>query len=301
MHSELQVQTLYLTEERNIFITSIGVLSKGILPAALVPYEDLRKIITTLKLGDKKCSIPYDHSSLLYSLPLVRNVFSNPHGLLITMEVPVCSGEPTHDAYKAILLPQPIKNTTTAATLKLERNYLIVSRREESYAEMKSEEYLSCLGTQLLILCTKPVALMSAQDQLCLTSLLYNHEVAALKTCTREVTELPILPTAIYLGNSMYLLNAAEDQQFPYTITYSGGRKFSNRVPACKSCLVHPPAMENRSPEEWTGHVARSSILSSTQWTNNNNHNSRTTGYRFQHHEHSSSHSYRRESEFDVA
>ena len=34
MQSELQVQTLYLTEQRNIFITSIGVLSKGILPAA---------------------------------------------------------------------------------------------------------------------------------------------------------------------------------------------------------------------------------------------------------------------------
>ena len=97
MHSELQVQTLYLTEQRNIFITSIRVLSKGILPAALIPYEDLRKIITTLKLGDKKCSVPYDHSSLLYRLPLVRNV-SNPHGLLITMEVPVYSGEPIHDA-----------------------------------------------------------------------------------------------------------------------------------------------------------------------------------------------------------
>ena len=174
----------------------------------------------------------------------MRNVFSNSHGLLITMEVPVYSGEPIHDAYKAIPLPQPIKYTTTAATLKLERNYLIVSRREECYAETKSEEYLSCLGTQLLILCTKPVALVSAQDQLCLTSLLYNHEVAALKTCTREVTELPILPTAIYLGKSMYLLNAANDQQFLYNITYSGGRKFSNRVTACKNCLIHLPAME---------------------------------------------------------
>ena len=54
MHSELQVQTLYLTEQINIFITTIGVLSKGILPAALVPYEILRKIITTVNLGDKK-------------------------------------------------------------------------------------------------------------------------------------------------------------------------------------------------------------------------------------------------------
>ena len=53
-HSELKVQTLYLTEQRNIFFTSIGVLSKGILPTALVPYEDSLKIVTTLKLGDKK-------------------------------------------------------------------------------------------------------------------------------------------------------------------------------------------------------------------------------------------------------
>ena len=42
----------------------------------------------------------------------------------------------------------------------------------------------------------------------------------------------------------MYLLKAADDQQFLYNITYSGGRKFSNRVPACKSCLVHPPCNE---------------------------------------------------------
>ena len=163
MHSDLQVQALYLTEQRNIFISSIGVLSKVILSAAPVTYKDLRKIITALKLGDKKCSTTYDHSSLLYSSPLVRNVSSNAHGLLITMEVPVYIGEPIHNAYKAISLPQPIKNTTMAATLKLERNYLIVSRREESYAEVKSEEYLSCLWTQLLILCTKPVALVSAQ------------------------------------------------------------------------------------------------------------------------------------------
>ena len=69
MHSELQIQTLYLTEQRNIFITRIGVLSMRILPAALVPSEDLRKIITTLKLGDKKCSIQYDHSSFFTACP----------------------------------------------------------------------------------------------------------------------------------------------------------------------------------------------------------------------------------------
>ena len=174
---------------------------------------DLQKILSKLKLSEKQLSIPSEDSSLYYSLPLVRNVYVNDNGLLITLMIPVNSGEPIHDGYKAIALPQPVKNSTTAATLKLNRNYLIVSRREESYAEMNSEEYLSCPCTPQLELCTKPVALVSAQDQLCLTVLLYEHEVPALKTCVREVTELPILPTAVYLGNSFYLLCAADDQQ----------------------------------------------------------------------------------------
>ena len=95
--------------------------------------------------------------------------------------------------------------------------------------------------TPQMKLCTKPVALVSAQDQLCLTALLYEHEVAAVKTCKREVAELPFLRTAVYLGNSIYLLCAADDQQILYNITYQDGKKLSSRVNGCKSCLVHPP------------------------------------------------------------
>ena len=106
---------------------------------------------------------------------------------------------------------------------------------------MNSEEYLSCPNTPQLKLCTKPMALVSALDQLCLTALLDDPEVAALKACVREVTELPILSTAVYLGNSIYLLCAAGDQQFLYNITYQDGKKLSSRVNGCKSCLVHHP------------------------------------------------------------
>ena len=85
------------------------------------------------------------------------------------------------------------------------------------------------------------MALVSAQDQLCLTALLYDHEVAVLKTCVREVTELTFLPTKVYMGNFIYLLCAADDQQFLYNITYQDGKKLSSRVTGRKSCLVHPP------------------------------------------------------------
>ena len=207
-----------MTDERTQFATGMGALANGNLPAALIRYLELQKILSKLKLSGKQLSIPSEDSSLYYSLPLVRNVYVNNNGLLIPLMIPVYSGEPVYDGYKAIALPQPIKNSTTAATLKQDRNYLIVSGREEIYAEMISEEYLSCPGTPQLKMCTKPMALVSAQDQICLTALLYDHEVAALKTCVREVTEMAILPTAVYMGNSIYLLCAADDQQFLYNI-----------------------------------------------------------------------------------
>ena len=226
MHSELQVQTLSLMEQRNIFITCIAVLYKGILTAALVPYEDLRKIITTLKLGDKKVFNSIRPLKFTLQPAHSDNCFFQSTGTVnwtVTMEVPVYSGEPIHDAYKAIPLPQPIKNTTTAATLKLGKNYLIISRREKSYAEMKSERARS--------------------------TLLDFTPIQSRDSCSEDLhtrcIRISIFTTAIYLGNSMYLLNAADDQQFLYNITYSGGRTFSNRVPACNSSLVHPPGMEN--------------------------------------------------------
>ena len=139
IQSELQIQTLYMTAERTQFATSMAFLANGNPPAALISYLELQKILSKLKRSRKQLSIPSEDSCLYYSLTLVRNVYFNDNGLLITLMVPVYSGEPIHDAYKAITLPQLIKNSTTAATLKLDRNYLTVSRREVSYAEMNKE------------------------------------------------------------------------------------------------------------------------------------------------------------------
>ena len=167
MHSELQVQKLYLTEQRNIFIffTSIGVLSKGILPAALVPYEGLRKKITTLKMGDKKCSIPYYHSSLLYSLhekcffQSTRTVNHNggasiqwwTNSRCLQSNPPATTNQEHNDGHNSKIRKEIFDRIK--ARRKLCRN---------------EESGILVLRTQLLILCTKLVALVSAQDQLCL-------------------------------------------------------------------------------------------------------------------------------------
>ena len=142
---------------------------------------------------------------------------------LINVTISVYNGEPILDAYKAIAVTQLINNSTTAATMKLDRNYLIVSRREGGYAEINKEDYLPCPGTPQLKFCTNLVAFVSAQDHLCLTALLYEFELAALKTCVREVTEWPILTTAVCLGKSITFLYASDEQQFLCKITYLDG------------------------------------------------------------------------------
>ena len=105
-----------------------------------------------------------------------------------------------------------------------------------------------------LKLCPAPAALLSPKHQLCLMALLYDHEVAALKTCLREVTELPVSPTAVYLGNSIYLFCVVDEQQFFYNITYSDGKKFSTSVSGCKSCLVYTPC-HGKLPHPTNGFV----------------------------------------------
>ena len=105
IQSELQIQTLYMTEERTQFATSMGVLANGNLPAALIPYLELQKTLSKLKLSEKQSSVLSEDYILYYNLPLVRSVYVNDNGLLIFLMIPVYSGETIHDAYKAIALP----------------------------------------------------------------------------------------------------------------------------------------------------------------------------------------------------
>ena len=96
--SELQIHTLYMTEESTQFATSMGVLANSNPPSALILYLELQKILSKLKHSGKQLSFPSEDSSPYYSLPLVRNVYVKDNGLLITLMIPVYSGEPIHEA-----------------------------------------------------------------------------------------------------------------------------------------------------------------------------------------------------------
>ena len=116
----LPIQTLYTTEQRARFDTSLGVLVDGKKLTTKISYWVSK---TTLKVEIQWETVvihPKD-SSLYYSLPLVRNVYVNGDGLLINVMIPVYRGEPVHATHKDIALPQPIKISTTAATVKLDR------------------------------------------------------------------------------------------------------------------------------------------------------------------------------------
>ena len=93
------------------------------------------------------------------------------------------------------------------------------------YFELNIYEFSSCQGSSLFKLCPKPFVMETEQTELCLTALLYHHESAALRTCHREIIDLPSSPAATYLSNSAYLLTATDDAQPLYNITFKNGKK----------------------------------------------------------------------------
>ena len=225
LHAELQAFRSYLDKEKSVLAAAMGALANGILPPSLVPPSTLRKMISNTEIQDKRTSIPDEHLGLYYSLPLVRNVFVNRHGILVKLKLPLYSGHPIFNSYKAVAIPQPILNTTTALQLKLKRTILLTSTKEEMYSELNMDEFSSCQGSSLFKLCPKPFVMETEQTELCLTALLYHHESAALRTCHREIIDLPSSPAATYLSNSAYLLTATDDAQPLYNITFKNGKK----------------------------------------------------------------------------
>ena len=63
IQNELQIQALYMTEQKTRFATSLDVLSDEKLPATLIPFLELQKI-SKLKFSGKQFSVRPEDSSL---------------------------------------------------------------------------------------------------------------------------------------------------------------------------------------------------------------------------------------------
>ena len=219
---------------------ALSSLTRGYIPATLVPPEVLTSILDGIQLDKMQEAIPRTELMTYYGFELVQSTVITETGINVLINIPAHHTMGLHEVYQAIPLPQPADGGSTATQYKFAHNHLMISERRDNFAEVTGEDISAhCSGSSRLKLCFRPFAMSRSSESSCLASLFFNLPTSALKLCPQEVTVLPETPTATYLEDSTYLVFARDDYYLLFN--YSRGAKESGEpIPGCRSCLLRP-------------------------------------------------------------
>ena len=219
---------------------ALASLTKGFIPATLVPPEALLNFLNNIRVDGMQEAIPRAELSAYYGFELVENVVMTENTINVLINIPMHYAGGLYRVYKAVPIPQPIDGGNTATRYVFKQNQFLQSERRDSFAEATEQELSThCQGTSRLRLCLRPVAMSRSSKSSCLASLFFNLQSDALRMCPQEVTVLREGPLAEYLGDSTYVLtaNSVDYQLYNYT----GGHAIEGeRIAGCKSCLLRP-------------------------------------------------------------
>ena len=219
---------------------ALSSLTRGYIPATLVPPEVLTSILDGIQLDKTQEAIPRTELMTYYGFELVQSTVITGTGINVLINIPVHHTMGLHDVYRATPLPQPANGGSTATQYKFVNTHLLVSERRDNFAEIPGEVISAhCSGSNRLKLCFRPFAMSRSSESSCLASLFFDLPTNALKLCPQEVIVLPEIPTATYLDDSTYLVMSRDDD---YTLfNYSRGAKDRGEpIAGCRSCLLRP-------------------------------------------------------------
>ena len=205
----------------NILDDALASLTKGFIPATLVPPEALLNLLNNIRVDGMQEAIPRAELSAYYGFELVQNVVMTESTINVLINMPMHCAGGLYLVYKAVLIPQPIVEGTTVTRYVFKQNQFLQSERKDSFAEATEQELSThCQATSRLILGLLTVAVLRSCKSSCLASHFFNLQSDALKMCPQEVTVLPEWPLAEYLGDSTYVLttNRVDYQLYNYTI-----------------------------------------------------------------------------------
>ena len=220
---------------------ALSSLTRGLIPASLIPPEVLQKVLDGLKLDRMREAIPRSELMTYYGFELVDSTVITTTGINVLVNIPLHHTSGLYHVYRAVALPQPIDDGVTATQYLFRKSHLLVSERRDHFAEVSEEKINShCVGTNRLKLCLKPFSMSRTSEATCLSSLFFDLPAAALKLCPQEVVVLPEEPTADYLDDPTYLVTARSSAYKFFNFTH-GLKQTGYPVPGCRSCLLRPP------------------------------------------------------------
>lgn len=227
----------------NLFSTISSLASGNITPQFLLP-TDIADIVKELsddevRRGTKLSpAIRPGYEAIYYEIQLVLEVTLLPQGISVILGIPMNSKSSTFDVYHALPLYQPNGDNTTASLYKLEKPFFAVSTDGARFAELDGSTLQQCSGNNRIKLCRKGFSTTTDNSLLCLSSILYNYAIPALRNCPVQSVLLPDAPQAFYLAEGMYHVISRESVLQVTNNSRIHGIAISTIK--CQACIMRP-------------------------------------------------------------
>ena len=236
-------QAAFYAYKINLFSTISSLASGQITPQFLLPHE-IADIVRTLSeeesyRGTKLTpAIQPGFEAVYYEIQLVLEVTLIPRGISVVLGVPMNSKSSTFNVYQATPLYQPNGDNKTASLFQLPKPFLAVATDDSRYAELDSSTLQQCSGNNRIRLCRKGFSTTTDDTLLCLSSLMFDYAIPALRNCPANSVLLPDAPQAFYLAQGLYHVISREPLLHMKNASDIHGVSVS-MIP-CQACILRP-------------------------------------------------------------
>ena len=183
--SELQGQVLFaraiVTNLRYVLSDALVSLTKRLLPASLLPPPQIRDIVSKMEQTGWFPAISKSEMSAYYEFELVKSGEITSKGLHIELEIPFHYPYAKYQVYRTVAIPQPLNSGKTVTVYDFQKEYFVVSPRQEFFGELDRSELVKCHGTDRPCFCKNPFALTRSAKSWCLSRLFFDQKTDAMK------------------------------------------------------------------------------------------------------------------------
>ena len=225
-------------------LNSIPALLSKYVPMSLLSKESLEIVLNKVAIQQIRAldrltlAIPIQELLSYYEAQLLQDVLTLPHGLMLTMSIPLASRRTVMTTYQALPLPMPQVDDVEAVQWEIESEYLAVSEDGRETALISRNQLDMCIGSSRYSICHEGLATEGVQSS-CLSLLFFGNLVQAMKVCDVKPVTLPIKERAVSLRYGIWLITAASAD---YTLTESYMNSStpvgSSSFPGCRICVV---------------------------------------------------------------
>ena len=243
-YSNLKSYRAALFAYRINLLNSIPALLNKYVPMSLLSKDSLEVVLNKVAVQQIRAvdrltlANPLQEVLSYYEARLLQDVLTLPHGLMLTMSIPLASHRTVMTTYQAIPLPMPQVDDVEALQCEVESDFLAVSEDGRETALISRAQMDLCIGSSRYSICHEGLATEGVQSS-CLSLLFFGNLVQAMKVCDVRPVTLPIKERAVNLKYGIWLITAASAD---YTLTESFMNSStpigSSSFPGCRICVV---------------------------------------------------------------